>query len=97
MWKSIGGVLGFACGRLDTGIGVAFEERLDMAGAPHDVIEDMRQTRLERERVQELVIPRSLRCDCGCVQQLQSDLLGNGLACDAAVQPMTVSATASGP
>ena len=95
MSNLIDDVLDFARGRLGAGIGVALEERHDMAGALHDVIEELRQAHPERDIAEHLAINRSLRCDRGRVQQLLSNLLGNAVTYGAADQPITVSATIS--
>ena len=96
MSRLIDDVLDFARGRLGSGIGVAFEERHDMAGALHDVIGELRQSHPARVIVEDLAIHRSLRCDRGRIQQLLSNLLGNALTYGATDQPVSVSAMTSG-
>lgn len=96
MSRLIDDVLDFARGRLGTGIGVAFEERHDMAGALHGVIAELRQSHPARVIVEDLAIHRSLRCDRGRIQQLLSNLLGNALTYGATSQPVSVSAMTSG-
>lgn len=92
MGKLIDDVLDFARGRLGTGMGVVLESQSDMASAFLQVVDELRQSHPDREILTNLQIPQVLQCDCGRLQQLLSNLIGNALAYGAVDIPVVVSA-----
>lgn len=96
MSRLIDDVLDFARGRLGSGIGVAFEEVGDLAGALRDVVAELREANPGWLLVDDIAINRAVRCDRGRMQQLLSNLLGNALTHGASERPAAVSATIDG-
>jgi signal transduction histidine kinase len=83
-------VLDFAQGRLGGGIGVHIKNCEDVESSLVSVVEELQDSRPERQIVLDASVTRSVTCDLGRVQQVLSNLLGNALAHGAPDSPVKV-------
>lgn len=86
-------VLDFARGRLGGGFGVELAEVPDLAGALHDVVDELRDTHPQRTLEAAIDIRGSVRCDRGRLQQLVANLLGNALSHGSPTAPVRFTAS----
>lgn len=96
MSQLINDVLDLARSRLGSGMGVAMVETDGLAAALEDVVFELREAHAQRRIDADIVIPCTVRCDAGRLQQLLSNLLGNALTYGAVDRPVRVSASVEG-
>lgn len=96
MSQLIDDVLDLARSRLGAGMGVAMVETDSLAAALDDVVFELREAHTQRRIDADIVIPRTVRCDTGRLQQLLSNLLGNALTYGAVDRPVRVGAAVEG-
>lgn len=96
MSQLIDDVLDLARSRLGAGMGVAMVETDSLAAALDDVVFELREAHTQRRIDADIVIPRTVRCDTGRLQQLLSNLLGNALTYGAVDRPVRVGASVEG-
>ncbi len=96
MSQLINDVLDLARSRLGAGMGVAMAETNDLAAALNDVVSELREAHPQRRIDADIVIPCTVRCDTGRLQQLLSNLLGNALTYGAVDRPVRVGASVEG-
>lgn len=96
MSQLINDVLDLARSRLGAGMGVVLEKTADLAAALNDVVFELREAHTERRIDADIVIPCTVRCDTGRLQQLLSNLLGNALTYGAVDRPVYVAASVDG-
>lgn len=96
MSQLINDVLDLARSRLGAGMGVAMVETDDLEAALNDVVSELREAHPQRRIDADIVIPRTVRCDTGRLQQLLSNLLGNALTYGAVDRPVRVGAAVEG-
>lgn len=93
MSQLINDVLDLARSRLGAGMGVAMVETDGLAAALEDVVFELREAHPQRRIDADIVIPCTVRCDTGRLQQLLSNLLGNALTYGAVDRPVRVAAS----
>ena len=96
MSQLINDVLDLARSRLGAGMGVAMVETDGLAAALEDVVFELREAHPQRRIDADIVIPCTVRCDTGRLQQLLSNLLGNALTYGAVDRPVRVAASVEG-
>lgn len=96
MSQLINDVLDLARSRLGAGMGVAMIETDGLAAALEDVVFELREAHPQRRIDADIVIPCTVRCDTGRLQQLLSNLLGNALTYGAVDRPVRVGALIEG-
>jgi signal transduction histidine kinase len=96
MSQLINDVLDLARSRLGSGMGVAMVETDGLAAALEDVVFELREAHAQRRIDADIVIPCTVRCDAGRLQQLLSNLLGNALTYGAVDRPVRVVASVEG-
>lgn len=96
MSQLINDVLDLARSRLGSGMGVAMVETDGLAAALEDVVFELREAHAQRRIDADIVIPCTVRCDAGRLQQLLSNLLGNALNYGAVDRPVRVVASVEG-
>ena len=96
MSQLINDVLDLARSRLGAGMGVAMVETDGLAAALDDVVFELREAHPQRRIDADIVIPCTVRCDTGRLQQLLSNLLGNALTYGAVDRPVRVGASVEG-
>jgi signal transduction histidine kinase len=96
MSQLINDVLDLARSRLGAGMGVAMTETDSLAAALDDVVFELREAHPQRRIDADILIPRTVRCDTGRLQQLLSNLLGNALTYGAVDRPVRVNASIEG-
>lgn len=96
MSQLIDDVLDLARSRLGAGMGVAMVETDSLAAALDDVVFELREAHPQRRIDADIVIPCTVRCDTGRLQQLLSNLLGNALTYGAVDRPVRVGASVEG-
>ena len=96
MSQLINDVLDLARSRLGAGMGVVLEETAELGGALNDVVFELQEAHPRRCIDADIVLPCTVRCDTGRLQQLLSNLLGNALTYGAIDRPVRVGASIDG-
>ena len=96
MSQLINDVLDLARSRLGAGMGVAMVETDGLSAALEDVVFELREVHPQRRIDADIVLPCTVRCDTGRLQQLLSNLLGNALTYGAVDRPVRVGASVEG-
>lgn len=96
MSQLINDVLDLARSRLGAGMGVVLLETADLTAALNDVVFELCEAHPHRCIDAHIVIPCTVRCDTGRLQQLLSNLLGNALTYGAVDRPVRVAASVVG-
>jgi len=85
-------VLDFARGRMGSGLTVAPAEVADLGASLSEVVSELKLAHPDRQIDEHIDIAADVWCDRGRIQQLLSNLLGNGLTHGASDRPVMVEA-----
>ncbi|MEJ8845419.1 GAF domain-containing sensor histidine kinase [Variovorax rhizosphaerae] len=85
-------VLDFARGRMGSGLVVTPAKVADLGASMSEVVSELQLAHPDRRIEEHIDIAADVWCDCGRIQQLLSNLLGNALTHGASDQPVVVEA-----